>query len=250
MNTFQDQEYEEETGWVKFKWRNHDPAIGRFFNIDPLAEDYVYNSPYAFSENAVIAHIELEGLEKVPFRVATERNLNPKKSEVYSSKIDLQTSKLDDYSFDNDSDLTYSSIGLWGSQGVSDPEIERDGDVTTLTGSMEWVNGADYEISMSSTYESSDGEGNKYGTIDVTASIEGVKSGKYDRNGAESGVIKLGSIEILNVNGEDADSGSVNTTVYFSEDKDGRVSIISADHYNLIQQNLEREKQKEQGNEN
>jgi RHS repeat-associated protein len=65
MNTFQDQEYEEETGWVKFKWRNHDPAIGRFFNIDPLAEDYYYNSPYAFSENDVISAIELEGLEKL-----------------------------------------------------------------------------------------------------------------------------------------------------------------------------------------
>lgn len=63
FNTFQDQEYEEETGWVKFKWRNHQPEIGRFFNVDPLAEDYYYNSPYAFSENKVVAHIELEGLE-------------------------------------------------------------------------------------------------------------------------------------------------------------------------------------------
>jgi hypothetical protein len=52
-------------GWYSFKWRNHDPAIGRFFNIDPLAEKYVYNSPYAFSENHVTSHIELEGLEKV-----------------------------------------------------------------------------------------------------------------------------------------------------------------------------------------
>ncbi|MEO1033913.1 MAG: hypothetical protein AAFX55_21200, partial [Bacteroidota bacterium] len=33
---------------------------------DPLAEDYVYNSVYAFSENNVVAHVELEGLEKSP----------------------------------------------------------------------------------------------------------------------------------------------------------------------------------------
>ncbi|PTB97527.1 hypothetical protein C9994_02255, partial [Marivirga lumbricoides] len=64
MNTFQDQEYIEETGWVQFKWRNHQPELGRFFNVDPLAEDYYYNSPYAFSENQVVAHVELEGLEK------------------------------------------------------------------------------------------------------------------------------------------------------------------------------------------
>ncbi|WP_436516252.1 DUF6443 domain-containing protein [Ekhidna sp. To15] len=77
MNTFQDQEYEEETGWVKFKWRNHQPDIGRFFNVDPLAEKYVYNSPYAFSENRVINGIELEGLEFIgagtaAFMAATE----------------------------------------------------------------------------------------------------------------------------------------------------------------------------------
>ncbi|MCP4456948.1 MAG: hypothetical protein GY816_02810, partial [Cytophagales bacterium] len=60
---FQEQEHDEETGWIAFKWRNHDPAIGRFFNVDPLAEKYYYNSPYAFSENKVVVHRELEGLE-------------------------------------------------------------------------------------------------------------------------------------------------------------------------------------------
>ena len=49
--------------WDSFKWRNHQPDIGRFFNIDPLAEDYYYNSLYAFSENKVVAHREIEGLE-------------------------------------------------------------------------------------------------------------------------------------------------------------------------------------------
>lgn len=49
--------------WDSFKWRNHQPDIGRFFNVDPLAEKYVYNSPYAFSENKVTSHVELEGLE-------------------------------------------------------------------------------------------------------------------------------------------------------------------------------------------
>ena len=32
-------------------------------SIDPLAEDYVYNSPYAFAENRVVDGRELEGLE-------------------------------------------------------------------------------------------------------------------------------------------------------------------------------------------
>ncbi|MBT1699249.1 hypothetical protein KK083_20295 [Fulvivirgaceae bacterium PWU4] len=65
---FQSQEHIDDLslGWDSFKWRNHMPDIGRFFNIDPLASKYVYNSPYAFSENQVIAHVELEGLEKYP----------------------------------------------------------------------------------------------------------------------------------------------------------------------------------------
>jgi RHS repeat-associated protein len=65
--TFQGQRFDDELGldWVQFKWRNHDPQIGRFIEIDPLAEEYVYNSTYAFSENKVTGHVELEGLEAV-----------------------------------------------------------------------------------------------------------------------------------------------------------------------------------------
>lgn len=62
---FQGQEHIDDLdlGWDSFKWRNHQPEIGRFFSVDPLAEKYYYNSPYAFSENKVVAHVELEGLE-------------------------------------------------------------------------------------------------------------------------------------------------------------------------------------------
>lgn len=64
---FQGQEHVDDLGlgWDSFKWRNHQQEIGRFFNIDPLAEKYVYNSPYAFAENRVIDGRELEGLEWV-----------------------------------------------------------------------------------------------------------------------------------------------------------------------------------------
>ena len=48
---------------VNYKYRMHDPRLGRFFAIDPLASEYPHNSPYAFSENRVIDLVELEGLE-------------------------------------------------------------------------------------------------------------------------------------------------------------------------------------------
>jgi hypothetical protein len=47
----------------EFKFRFDDPQIGRFWSVDPLADKYVYNSTYAFSEDKVTGDIELEGLE-------------------------------------------------------------------------------------------------------------------------------------------------------------------------------------------
>lgn len=73
-NKFQNQELNNDFGLgvYEFKYRVDDPQIGRFWQIDPLADKYVHNSTYAFSENKVIAHVELEGLESMDFR--TQRN--------------------------------------------------------------------------------------------------------------------------------------------------------------------------------
>ena len=65
---FQGQEMDDEIKGIKgsslnFKYRMHDPRVGRFFAVDPLKNKYVWNSPYAFAENRVIDGIELEGLE-------------------------------------------------------------------------------------------------------------------------------------------------------------------------------------------
>jgi len=61
-----DDEIKGEGNSVNYKYRMHDPRIGRFFSLDPLAPEYPHNSPYAFSENRVIDGVELEGLEFVP----------------------------------------------------------------------------------------------------------------------------------------------------------------------------------------
>lgn len=58
-----DDEIKGEGNSLNYKYRMHDPRVGRFFAVDPLAPKYPHNSPYAFSENRVIDGIELEGLE-------------------------------------------------------------------------------------------------------------------------------------------------------------------------------------------
>ena len=59
-----DDEINGEGNSYAFEYRIHDPRIGRFLSIDPLAAKYPHNSPYAFSENIVIHCFELEGLER------------------------------------------------------------------------------------------------------------------------------------------------------------------------------------------
>lgn len=66
---YQDQELQDDLGLdgYQFKLRMHDASIGRFASVDPLAENFRYNSSYSFSENNVIDAIELEGAERLGF---------------------------------------------------------------------------------------------------------------------------------------------------------------------------------------
>ena len=64
--SFQNQEKDGE--WlggnaIAYKYRFHDPRLGRFLSVDPLKNHSPWNSSYAFSENRLIDGIDLEGAE-------------------------------------------------------------------------------------------------------------------------------------------------------------------------------------------
>lgn len=67
MRKFVTQELQDDIGieWYQFKYRNHNPQIGRFIQIDPVAGAYPHNSTYAYAENRVISGIDAEVLEYV-----------------------------------------------------------------------------------------------------------------------------------------------------------------------------------------
>ncbi|MCF2875586.1 hypothetical protein L1265_12780, partial [Tenacibaculum sp. Cn5-1] len=64
---YQGQEEHDELGLNvnEFKYRFYDPTYARFWSIDPLAQDFVGNSTYAFAENKLGMGIELEGKELI-----------------------------------------------------------------------------------------------------------------------------------------------------------------------------------------
>jgi RHS repeat-associated protein len=109
---FQGQEGDDEVkgkgNSVNYKFRMHDPRLGRFFAVDPLTADYPHNSPYAFSENRVTDGIELEGLEYVEVG-KTDLSLE----EIIDSKNDDGT-----YSFSLD-DLNFNNVERVNNNGVS-----------------------------------------------------------------------------------------------------------------------------------
>jgi RHS repeat-associated protein len=64
---FENQEFNDDLGlnYNEFKFRDYDPQIGRFVQVDPIANNFKHNSVYAFAENRVSSAIEFEGLEAV-----------------------------------------------------------------------------------------------------------------------------------------------------------------------------------------
>ncbi|WP_456440309.1 RHS repeat domain-containing protein, partial [Psychroserpens sp.] len=82
---FQGQELTEDLGLNVYEWRyrTHDPALGRFWQVDPLTEDYEWMTPYQFSSNQPIHAQELEGLESMNDLNSRDPNLkNATKEEM------------------------------------------------------------------------------------------------------------------------------------------------------------------------
>ncbi len=113
---FQEQELDNELkgegNSLNYKYRMHDPRVGRFFATDPLEASYPWNSPYAFSENVVINAIELEGLEQA--NILLIRALENGKCVV---RVYRDNTVRDDA---NKGHLVYNVIGLPGARILGD----------------------------------------------------------------------------------------------------------------------------------
>jgi RHS repeat-associated protein len=60
-----DNEVKGEGNQQDYGMRIYDPRLGKFLSVDPLKDEFPWNSPYAFAENDVINNIDLDGAEKL-----------------------------------------------------------------------------------------------------------------------------------------------------------------------------------------
>jgi hypothetical protein len=82
-----DGEIKGEGNSVNYKYRMHDPRLGRFFAIDPLTHSYPELTPYQFSSNSTIFMVELEGLEgkiAVTTKWYTNKGVEKSKTKIYT----------------------------------------------------------------------------------------------------------------------------------------------------------------------
>ncbi|MBB1287299.1 hypothetical protein HRH25_23185 [Flavisolibacter sp. BT320] len=67
QHLYNDKELIEEgdLGWYDYGFRNYDPQIGRFPQLDPLTHDFPFLTPYQYASCDPITNIDLDGLEGV-----------------------------------------------------------------------------------------------------------------------------------------------------------------------------------------
>ena len=132
-----DDEVKGEGNSLNYKYRMHDARIGRFFAVDPLVAEYPWNSSYAFSENKVIASIELEGLESFEVSLLTE----------YGNKQPVKVVRNDDLDFGDfkyikkKGPLSYGNYSTTTENVPYNPQPERQNFITTGTMQTNWVTG-------------------------------------------------------------------------------------------------------------
>jgi len=127
---YQGQLFDRELGWQYYRYRNYDPVIARFHQVEPLIDSFPWLG-YVFSENSVTYGIEIEGLEvdKKPadaesigggYSVAVDNTAVQTYS--YSHFVGLQTISLGNTMLGTDAYIFKHRVNYTGYLSESNPQ--------------------------------------------------------------------------------------------------------------------------------
>ena len=178
---FNGKEENEELGldWSDFGARNYDASLGRWMNIDPLAEKYTSISPYTYTLNNPVIYTDPDGM-----RVEWGDNLSSEEKQLLGSLITKlrRSSKTFDKVFGNlHSSKNVYKVGGKGASGdelsasfepeFGSPTEEYDDDGELIGADYEETNRPGGQINLASSFAVNELNGSKSAQIFLVGQI-------------------------------------------------------------------------------
>src|SRR5690554_6626543 len=133
-------EYQDELGlnWYDYLARKYDPALGRWMNIDPLAEMSRKTSPYVYALNNPVFYIDADGMlaESFDLNIDLESDWIPNGDGTYTAEAGDSAATLSKdagISYERANEIVQSQLGenYIDTDGVEKSNVEV-GDVVTI----------------------------------------------------------------------------------------------------------------------